>query len=111
MSVEIGKETAKTNKLYHGHTKAGLTAVPLCLDFGTHKGILVRAAGPLELSDEDAGNEAAVWIGGAGVTADLSETGGIPLMPGRSIVIPVDDPSGLFIISSAVDQDVAWMGV
>ena len=33
------------------------------------------------------------------------------LMPGRSIVIPVDDPSALFIISTAENQDVAWMGV
>jgi hypothetical protein len=44
------------------------------------------------------------------LTATLP-TGGMPVVPGSSLFIPIDDPSELYIISTLADQDYAWLGV
>ena len=104
--MEITKETVKTSNLHQGHTVVGAVAVPLCLQFTTYQGILVRCPGP----NDPVPNTAPVWIGRTGVTADSGPTGGFPVLPGHSVTIPVDDPSQLFCISTIEDQDIAWIG-
>ena len=97
-------ETSPSDELHHGHTAVGGTAVQLTnLAFQLDRGLLVKA---------DAANSAPVWIGRKAVTADShSDTGGMPVEPGEALVLPVDDPSKVFAISTAADQDLAWMGI
>ncbi len=101
--MEIIKETTDVKLLKYGHTAVGLSPVQLCNSFTTRRGILLQA---------DRGNSWAVYIGiGPFVQANNSEAGGLPLQPGHSIVIPIDDPSALYVVSADTDQDVAWFGV
>jgi hypothetical protein len=68
---------------------------------------LIRAPG----ADDPVPNLHAVWIGRSNVTADSNPgTGGFPLTPGCSIVLPCD-PGAIFITSDIDDQEVAWIGV
>lgn len=105
----IDKETVKCFKV--GHIVVGTTAVQLApnasLPFDVKKGILVKAPGV----DDTTPNTAPVFIGTtAGVTADYdANTGGFPLAPGESIVIPVSEAGKMWLISSAVSQDLAWI--
>ncbi|MHA2086364.1 MAG: hypothetical protein ACXABD_21680 [Candidatus Thorarchaeota archaeon] len=102
-------ETTDTKELKWGHTVVGTTAVKLtALEFKFEKGLLLRAPG----SSDPTPNANFIWIGGAGVTADSNAgTGGMPLAPGESINLPVDDPTEVYVISDAASQDIAWMGV
>jgi hypothetical protein len=103
--VQINKESVHV--VQHGHTVVGTTAAKLTqLNFSLEKGVLIRAPG----GDDPNPNTDPVWIGGASVTADAGVTGGVPLVPGASVFIPVDDPSVLWVISTASSQDVAWIG-
>jgi hypothetical protein len=88
-------ETTDTKELKWGHTVVGTTAVKLtALEFKFEKGLLLRAPGSSD------------------VTADSNAgTGGMPLAPGESINLPVDDPTEVYVISDAASQDIAWMGV
>jgi hypothetical protein len=101
--MEVVKETSPSKGLQFGHTTVGLTAVKLCESFRANRGVLIRCPG----SSDPTPNTVCVWVGGANVTTNT----GMPLPPGQAIVIPIDDPSVLFLISTAADQDVAWMGV
>lgn len=85
-----------------GTTRAQLTANSI----RTYKGVLIRSPG----SADPTPNTGVIWIGGAAVTADSnSGTGGMPLTPGDSVFIPIDDPSKLYVISDTAAQDVAWL--
>ncbi len=102
------RETLNTDELNHGHTVVGATAVQLTTqDNKLLKGLLIRAPG----SDDPTPNTNFIWIGLASVTANSNVgTGGMPLSPGESLVLPVDDPSKVFVISDTASQEVAWMG-
>lgn len=103
------RETVKTTELKSGHKAVGTTAVQLTIfSHKFLKGLLIRAPG-----DEDpVPNTNLIWIGTAKVTADSNEgTGGIPLPPGESLNLPVNDPSKVYIVSDAASQEVSWMGV
>jgi len=53
-----------------------------------------------------------VYVGRKCVTADLNPgTGGMPLLPGCAIELPLEDPSQVYAVSLTPNQDVAWMGV
>jgi len=105
--VEV-RETVDPQNLRWGHTVVGATAVQLtALGFIFSKGLLLRAPG----SDDGTPNTNFIWVGGAGVTADSDvATGGIPIPPGDSINLPVNDPSKIYVISDAASQEIAWMG-
>lgn len=108
MSFEIGKETSPG--FNHGHKTVGTTAVKLTtLAFSCDRGVLLRCPG----SSDPVPNTDPIWVGSsATVTANINEgTGGIPIPPGEALVIPVDSPDKVWVISTAASQDVAWMGV
>jgi hypothetical protein len=104
---EVVKETSPTKGLRFGHTTVGVTAVKLCEGFPAKRGILIRCPG----SSDPVPNTVCVWVGGVNVKADSTSLGGMPLPPGQAIIIPIDEPGELYVISTAADQDVAWMGV
>lgn len=105
--MEITKESVPG--LLHGHQAAGTSRIRLTdLDIPVHKGVLMRCPGS---EDAGGGNTAPVWVGGNGVTADSAATGGIPILPGDSLFVPIERPMSLFIISTDADQDVAWIGL
>ncbi len=113
--MEITRETSPSNFLKHGHTAVAQTAVPLVpVDYSaqygvaTYRGILVRAAG----AGEDTPNDDIVYVGGPGVTADNNAgTGGFPLLPGASLILPVDNPFKVYAISPSGTQDLAWVAI
>ncbi len=103
------RDTVATKELHWGHTVVGVTAVRLTsLGFEFSKGLLLRAPG----ADDPTPNTNFIWVGGSGVTADSDTgTGGIPIPPGDSINLPVNDPTEVYVISDAAAQEIAWMGV
>jgi hypothetical protein len=105
----ITRETINTKELKWGHKVVGATAVKLTeLEFVFSKGLLLRAPG----TDDATPNTNFIWVGGAGVTANSNVgTGGMPLAPGDSINLPLDDPTEVYVISDAAAQEIAWMGV
>jgi len=101
------KETSPSNEMRHGHTVVGATAVPLtALSFKFNRGIVVRAPGSGDLFP----NVDTVFLGGRNVTADFSDTGGLPLIPGAAVELPFEDPSLIYAISQTEGQDLAWLG-
>ncbi len=109
--MDVTKETSEVSGLQHGHTVAGYGSSPagvkICERFPIFRGLLLFCPG----TEDDVPNTATVFVGGPSVTPDYGPKGGIPLVPGRSLVVPIDDPSQLYIVSDAPGQDVAWMGV
>ena len=103
------RETVDPKGLRWGHKVVGATAVKLTTkEYGFFKGLLLRTPG----SDDGTPNTNFIWVGGSGVTADSNaETGGMPLAPGDSINLPVNDPTEIYVISDAASQEIAWMGV
>jgi hypothetical protein len=104
---EITKENA--TDLFYGHCLAGPTAKRLSeQSTPVLKGVLIRAAGIVDPTP----NTACVWVGDARVlpSSDV-ERGGMPIPPGESLFIPIDDPYRLWVISTGADQDVAWMAM
>jgi hypothetical protein len=108
MTIEL-RETKKTAELRNGHQVVGVAAVQLTpQSFQAEKGILLRVPG----DSDTVPNTAPVWVAQTpNVTSDSVETGGFPLAPGESISLPVNDPSKLYVISTAADQTIAWMGI
>lgn len=98
--------------LKHGHAVAGTTRVQLAvekLSIPASKGVLVRCPGS---NDPGGSNTKEVWLGGPNVTADENlTTGGMPVAPGEALFLPLEDPSLLFVVSTADDQDIAWMSL
>ena len=106
--MEIAKESVVD--LFTGHVVVGTTRKRVVApDFeGMMKGLLVRAPG----SGDPTPNAVTVWIGGNGVTADSNmSTGGMPLPPGESMFIPLERLEKLWAISTAADQDLAWLAM
>jgi hypothetical protein len=108
MPTEL-RETRKTLELRNGHKTVGVTSVQLTpQSFKAEKGILIRAPG----ATDTVPNTVPVWIAQTStVTADSTGSGGYPLAPGESVSLPVNDPSELYVISTAADQTIAWMGI
>jgi len=104
---DVTKEVTSTKDLYHGHVVVSVTAISLCGSFPTKRGVMLRTPGP----EDPVPNTVPVWVGRSTVTADSAATGGFPLKPGASLFMPVDDPSGIFVISTTGGQDIAWIGV
>ena len=100
--MEILSETSPAVDLKHGHIVVGVEAVPLSHSFTIRRGVLVRAANE---------NTANIYIGLGPHVRTSGAEGGLPLTPGTSLHIPVDDPSALYVISTDTDQDLAWMAV
>ncbi len=103
------KETSPSNELHHGHTVVGLTAVRIVpVSVKLVRGLMLRAPGP----SDSVPNTDIIYIGRQIVTADANTgSGGMPLLPGSSIVLPVDDGYEIYAISASANQDVAWIGV
>ncbi len=103
------KETSPSQDLKYGHVVVGTTPVPLtALTLKLVRGLLLRAPGPNDLVP----NIDVIYIGKAGVTADSNAgTGGMPLLPGSVLELPVEDPSQVYAVSGSPNQDLAWMGV
>jgi hypothetical protein len=107
MITDIGKEAA-TN-LGYGHCPVSTTTQRLSsVSASCQKGVLIRAPG---VSDP-VPNTACVWVGDARVLATSDdERGGMPIPPGESLFVPIDDPYRLWVVSTANGQDVAWMAM
>jgi hypothetical protein len=104
--VDVVKESV--SEMFFGHTSVGTTAVKIVPQkFPVQKGVLLRAPG----AGDPVANTRPIWIGGVGVTADSSATGGVPLCPGESMLVPLEDPTRLQAISTDANQDLAWMVV
>lgn len=84
-----------------GGAKAAIAGVALQLTTTSapiNKGIVIQALST---------NTAPVYVGIAGVTA----ASGFPIAAGTtSPVIPVNDPSTLYVISTGGSQEVRWIG-
>jgi hypothetical protein len=107
-AIEVVKQTSPVKDLRFGHGVAGLAASKLTPNSVTLlQGILFRCPG----SKDPTANTKPVWVGRSGVTADSSANGGMPVVPGSSLFIPIDDPSELWVISTLANQDYAWLGV
>ncbi len=102
------KETSPARDLKNGHTVIGPTAAPVTPNsVELVRGLLLRAPGP----NDPTPNTDVIYIGLSQVTADTSATGGMPLLPGGVLELPVDDPSVIFAVSQSPNQDLAWMGM
>lgn len=98
--MDLHKETVPFGR--HGHTASSSTRAKLVADdsYKPLKGVLLRAP---------AGNTAAVYIGDYRVTADTDPgTGGLALEAGQTLLLPIDNPSALYVVS-ALAQDVGWI--
>jgi hypothetical protein len=110
--VDIGHDGTLQEPI-HGHAVVTTTSSALAVS-GINpgritRGILIRAPGP---NDVGGGNTAVVFLGGSQVTADSNVgTGGVPLPPGASLIVPCRDPSKIFVIAVSGTQDVSWLGV
>jgi len=90
-----------------GHTVVGLAAAQIttCPRQLT-KGIWIKAPGTLHT----AANSDSVYVGKSNVTADSDvETGGYELAPGEELFLEVDDPSEVWVVSTAGAQDIGWI--
>lgn len=88
----------------HGQKIVGVTLVQIIeIRFTFAKGILLRAAG----DNDPVPNTNVIWIGGPAVTPD----DGMPLAPGETMTIPLEDGTRLYAISTAADQKIAWLGM
>ena len=104
--MDVVKESV--SDMFFGHTSVGTTAKKIVPQkFPVQKGVLLRSPG----AGDPVPNTRPVWIGGCGVTADSLATGGVPLCPGESMFIPLEDPTRLHAVSTAEGQDLAWMAV
>jgi hypothetical protein len=102
-------EREAVNDLYYGHQTAGVVARRLverscpCL-----KGVLLRTPN----TTDPVPNTACVWVGDSRVKANSDEDrGGMPIPAGEALFLPVSNANRLWVISTADNQDVAWMGM
>jgi hypothetical protein len=104
--MEVTKETS--GELHFGHQTVGRARKRLSDDkYDILKGVLLRAPG----AGDPAANTDPVWVGGAAVTADSGASGGMPLPPGESMFLPLEDIRNLWLISTTDNQDLAWITV
>lgn len=92
-----------TSAMIHGETTVGTTAAKLTtrVHEKLYKGVLIKA---------DAANTGTVSVGGPGVTATGETTAGIPLSATEGLLIPVEDATRIWIIGSAANQKVFYLG-
>jgi len=112
--MEMTSETTPTNELRNGVTLVGTNQVPLVnvneisLPFKLYRGVLIRCPGS---SAEEAANVPVntdpIWVGIKGVTKE----NGMAIPPGATLMIPCDDPSAIWIISTVANQRAAWMSI
>lgn len=101
--AQIIKETVRDFR--HGLTNVGTTRIPLTNSMPALKGVYISTPGPWH----DITNTAPVFVGGPGVTADSEQSAGLPIMPGGSLFVPIADPSLLWVVSTADNQQVTWL--
>jgi len=89
----------------HGQTTVGVAIVQVIelANVTFTKGILLRAAG----DNDPTPNTNVIWVGGPAVTAN----DGMPLAPGETLSLPLENGSRLYAISTAADQKLAWIGM
>ena len=100
------KETSPNKHLVYGHTSVGPTGpTQLTMVSGPcNRGTLVRAPG----ASESNANTDIVYVGDINVTTG----NGFPLVPGAVVSVPVDDPSGIYLVTGATGPNsVAWMSI
>ena len=104
LPVHINTETIRSADSWHGHASVGVAAAVVSTRSLNFKyGVLLYA---------DANNTTNIWIGRTGVTADANaDTGGYPIIPGASVVLPFTEMQNLYGISTSAAQDLAWLGV
>lgn len=57
-------------------------------------------------------NTKTIWIGKSNVTANSDPlSGGFPIVPGGSLMLPFSDLQNLYAISTAADQILTWIGM
>lgn len=90
---------ARTGPISHGATTVGTEATPL--DDSTaplNNGVLIVAS---------ESNFGTVYVGSS---ADVTAADGFPIGPGKSLEIEAPAPSHVFLIATAADQAVRWIG-
>ena len=117
MSAEITKVSVRD--MAHGwiieinHVDAEAPTPVVTIDRLALKGVLISCPGPGDV-DPNTGatsNTVPVYIGGAGVKAEQDEqNGGVPVSPGRSFVVPIEQPNQtIYAKASIPGQKLAWM--
>jgi hypothetical protein len=108
LATKLSKSTVP-ERVYNGHLAVGTTRVQISeIAQPLMTGLLLRMPG----NEDVVPNTATVWIGGSNVTANNhATTGGFPMPPGSSLEVSVEDFDDLYFISTANDQDVAWIGI
>ena len=87
----------------HGQTTIGVNAVQIAnYPVMLVRGVLLRAPGVNDTTP----NTDEIWVGKVGVTA----SNGMAIAPGESMIVPVEDMSQLYAISTAGGQILAWWG-
>lgn len=97
----LTKDTVPT--FQYGQTDVGLAAAKIIegkVRFA--KGVLLRSPG----SNDPTPNTDIIWVGRANVTTST----GMPLAPGESLTLPVDNGDDLYAISTTASQRLAWLG-
>ncbi len=115
--MDVMNETTEASKLRHGQTLVGMTRSLLVgkdadnrpLTFKVHRGILVRCPGSTAegVTAGQPVNTHPVYIGDESVTPE----NGMAIPPGNTITVPIDDPAGLWVVSTANSQRIQWMSL
>lgn len=94
VSAEIVKDVS--SGFTHGRKSSIGTGAAVQLtatSFPCQRGVLVKAG---------KNNTGDIWLGGAGVTADAADgTSGVPITPGESLTVPVNDPTAIYAIADS----------
>jgi hypothetical protein len=102
--VELGKESTQASSLKYGRTLVGLTAVPVNLYVENLRyNIVIRANG----SGDPLPNTAFIYVGDKNVTVNT----GFPIPPGSSVELFINNVNEIYVISSAINQEIAWIGL
>lgn len=88
----------------HGQTLVGASAVQIANYPATLvQGVVLRAAG----ASDPTPNTDTIWVG----KATVGTGNGMPISPGETMSIPVEDMSQLYAISTSANQSLAWWGM
>lgn len=104
LEVHNSLTTIPSRNCVHGHLVIGVAESVIGVDIiNLRYGIILLA---------DVENAANIWIGRTGVTANKNATtGGFPIVPGGSIMLPFSDLQKIYGISTDVAQNLAWIGM
>jgi hypothetical protein len=104
--AEIYSESIANSHWKVGHTTVGTVVQQLCeSDEKVYKNILLRAPGP----SDPVPNTDPVWISPSpDLTCDTSHHGGLILLPGQSLSLPLQSANLIFVRSTAEGQIVSW---